>query len=60
MGIGNASWKIKKSETEMVTLMWEEDRGGFSNDLTRFNKIAIQGRPQMAVEKEAICLSRVY
>ena len=29
-------------------------------DLTRFNKIAIQGTPQMAVDKEDICLSRVY
>ena len=28
--------------------------------LTRFNKIAIQGIPQMALDKEAICLSRVY
>ena len=28
--------------------------------LTRFSKIAIQGTPQMAVDKEAICLSRVY
>ena len=29
--------------------------------VTRFNKIAIQGTPQMAVDKEAIiCLSRVY
>ena len=29
--------------------------------LTRFNKIAIQGTPPMAVDKEAlICLSRVY
>ena len=29
-------------------------------NLTRFNKIAIQGTPQMAVDKEAIiCLSRV-
>ena len=26
----------------------------------RFNKIAIQGVPQMAVDKEAISLSRVY
>ena len=26
----------------------------------RFNKIAIQGAPQMAVDKEAISLSRVY
>ena len=29
-------------------------------DLTRFNKIAIRGTHQMAVDKEAICLSRVY
>ena len=29
-------------------------------DLTKFNKIAIQGAPQMAVDKEAISLSRVY
>ncbi len=28
--------------------------------LTRFNKIAIQGTPQMAVDKAAIRLSRVY
>ena len=31
-----------------------------SLDLTRFNKIAIQGAPQMAVDKESISLSRVY
>ncbi len=30
------------------------------HDLTRFNKIAIQGTSQMAVDKEAISLSRVY
>ena len=31
------------------------------HDLTRFNKIAIQGTHQMAVDKEAlICLSRFY
>ena len=29
-------------------------------DLTRFNKIATQGAPQMAVDKEAYNLSRVY
>ena len=28
--------------------------------LTRFNKIAIHGTPQMAVDNEAISLSRVY
>ena len=32
----------------------------FRSDLTRFNKIAIKGTPQMAVEKEAISLSKVY
>ncbi len=31
-----------------------------TDDLTRFNKIAIKGAPQMAVDKEAISLSRVY
>ncbi len=30
------------------------------NLLTRFNKIATQGAPQMAVDKEANSLSRVY
>ena len=35
--------------TNMITL-----------DLTRFNKIATQGAPQMAVDKEANSLSRVY
>ncbi len=29
-------------------------------NLTRFNKIATQGAPQMAVDKEANSLSRVY
>ena len=32
----------------------------FNKILTRFNKIAIYGTPQMAVDKEAICLSRVF
>ena len=31
-----------------------------SECLTRFNKIVIQGTPHMTVDKEAICLSRVY
>ena len=41
----------------LVMLDWD-----FRNvDLTRFNKIAIQGTPQMTVDKEAIlCLLRVY
>ena len=37
-----------------------ESAMNFHNYLTRFNKIAIQGTPQMAVDKEAISLSRVY
>ena len=35
-------------------------QGWFRIDLTRFNKIATQGAPQMAVDKEANSLSRVY
>ena len=31
-----------------------------SSHMTRFNKIATQGAPQMAVDKEANSLSRVY
>ena len=30
------------------------------DDLTRYNKIATQAAPQMAVDKEANSLSRVY
>ena len=30
------------------------------SDLTRLNKIAIQGTALMEADKEAICLSRVY
>ena len=38
-----------------------ETSAGMIGYITRFNKIAIQGTPQMAVDKEAlICLSRVY
>ena len=36
------------------------DVTGVFYSVSKFNKIAIQGTPQMAVEKEAICLSRVY
>ena len=34
--------------------------GAVDTLLTRFNKIATQGAPQMAVDKEANSLSRVY
>ena len=36
--------------------MWYKKGSRFN----KINKIAIQGTPQMAVDKEAICLSRVY
>ena len=38
----------------------QKDDIELSEDLTRFNKIATQGAPQMAVDKEANSLSRVY
>ena len=45
--------------TTVAQSVYKKDKGKI--DLTRFNKIAIQGTPQMAVDKEAlICLSRVY
>ena len=37
-----------------------KDQKSFWKHLTRFNKIATQGAPQMAVDKEANSLSRVY
>ena len=43
--------------------MWRgyKPTGKDKDYLTSFNKIAIQGTPHMAVDKEAIiCLSRVY
>ena len=42
----------------MVMVM--EGWNGSGDLLTRFNKIATQGAPQMAVDKEANSLSRVY
>ena len=41
----------------VVSLMVPEKVSGFNKT---FNKIAIQGATQMAVDKEAISLSRVY
>ena len=53
-------------KAETIKLYW--NRPDFALDdhdveaacLTRFNKIATQGAPQMAVDKEANSLSRVY
>ena len=43
-----------------INNMKENKSPGLDLDLTRFNKIATQGAPQMAVDKEANSLSRVY
>ena len=43
--------KLQEAKATDSTWMW---------GLTRFNKITIQGTPQMAVDKESICLSIVY
>ena len=50
-------WTIRNITSEIEHLVFAILR---ESDLTRFNKIAIQGTPQMAVDKEAISLSRVY
>ena len=42
------------------TLVTPRTNIGLPRYLIRFNNIAIQGTPQMAAEKEAIGLSRVY
>ena len=59
---------IGKDDTNVLTmvrfLLTEEAQkliiGKHEVDLTRFNKIDTQGAPQMAVDKEANSLSRVY
>ena len=62
-------WEIqrgKKRKLEQATprIKWwrlrEDNLKVQFKDLTRFNKIATQGAPQMAVDKEANSLSRVY
>ena len=47
----------KGKRYEYTTMTFLETGGVY---LTRFNKIAIQGTPQMAVDKEANSLSRVH
>ena len=48
-------------DSSMIPRVAAEANSRFGNgDLTRFNKIATQGAPQMAVDKEANSLSRVY
>ena len=54
------TWMCAESETTHMNVCWKW-RGAYMNAcLTRFNKIATQGAPQMAVDKEANSLSRVY
>ena len=66
MAIGKGSSIIVIIFTSVHSVRWGGGRGSraivrfFKCRLTRFNKIAIQGTPQMAVDKEAISLSRVY
>ena len=53
---------LKSTQTSWRTcrILWYTRIYSVHLDLTRFNKIAIQGTPQMAVDKEVIRLSRVY
>ena len=54
------SWINASSRELTVSSIGCASRAELIQDLTRFNKIAIQGAPQMAVDKEANSLSRVY
>ena len=51
---------VLSSQKEFVNNVVIQEPLGSSDHLTRFNKIATQGAPQMAVDKEANSLSRVY
>ena len=51
----------KKVESHrLLHTSWKDHFASDDVDLTKYNKIAIQGTHQMAVDKEAISLSRVY
>ena len=52
--------RVGSTSGERDPLQLVEHSGDAAGDVTRFNKIATQGAPQMAVDKEAISLSRVY
>ena len=47
-------------ESDECLVPHELHASSVNQDLTGFNKIATQGAPQMAVDKEANSLSRVY
>ncbi len=54
------SWFVHTSVAHWCTMLGRGSRRNSNQLLTRFNKIATQGAPQMAVDKEANSLSRVY
>ena len=60
-----AEWLSQEREVKLIVMgqaqpeLYEVISKEYYN-LTRFNKIATQGAPQMAVDKEANSLSRVY
>ena len=54
--VGDMFQTLSPSHTGGTTRL----RPSYDRILTRFNKNAIQGTPQMAVDMEPICLSRVY
>ena len=57
--IESAGWSCKNTTSVAMKVTCGVPQGSIL-DLTRFNKIATQGAPQMAVDKEANSLSRVY
>ena len=52
--------RVISKDTTSAQLSRHLDISGRYLCLTRFNKIATKGAPQMAVDKEANSLSRVY
>ena len=55
-----SSYGITSNTHNWITSFLSNRKQRVSVNLTRFNKIATQGAPQMAVDEEANSLSRVY
>ena len=54
-------WRCFESTVDLTDTIWRCFESTVDwTDLTRFNKIATQGAPQMAVDRDANSLSRVY
>ena len=53
-------WFVDRSYGDTANVDGEDLNVVVLGNLTRFNKIAIQGSPHMAVDKKANSLSRVY